>query len=189
MPGKNKNTVSDAARDRQTMEALYEAYEQKMFGIARAILNNEWQAEDAVQEAFIRMVRYLPKCRDVHSLKTKTLIVRVIKSAAIDIYRKNKRESVSVPIEENTWIEDKHNAIESYLSSVSVESLLQKIDRQLPDSYKDVVRLRCYYGLPIAEISKVLGISEDNVYQRLSRARKTIKNLMGDEADVEEKLG
>ena len=85
MPGKKKKTI-DAAADRQTMAELYEVYEQKMFGIAKAILHNDWQAEDAVHEAFVRMVPYLSRCRDVYDRKTKVLIVRVIKSAAIDIY-------------------------------------------------------------------------------------------------------
>ena len=54
-----------------------------MFGIANAILHNDWQAEDAVHEAFVRMVPYLSRCKDVNDEKTKILIVRVIKSAAI----------------------------------------------------------------------------------------------------------
>ena len=57
MPEKRKKTI-DAAADRQTMTELYETYEQKMFGIANAILHNDWQAEDAVHEAFVRMVPY-----------------------------------------------------------------------------------------------------------------------------------
>ena len=45
MPEKRKKTI-DAAADRQTMTELYETYEQKMFGIANAILHNDWQAEN-----------------------------------------------------------------------------------------------------------------------------------------------
>lgn len=44
MPEKRKKTI-DAAADRQTMTELYETYEQKMFGIANAILHNDWQAK------------------------------------------------------------------------------------------------------------------------------------------------
>ena len=60
MPEKRKKTI-DATADRQTMTELYETYEQKMFGIANAILHNDWQAEDAVHEAFVRMARI---CQD-----------------------------------------------------------------------------------------------------------------------------
>ena len=68
MPEKRKKTI-DAAADRQTMTELYETYEQKMFGIANAILHNDWQAEDAVHEAFVRMVPYLSRCKDVNDEK------------------------------------------------------------------------------------------------------------------------
>ena len=170
------------------MAALYEAYEQPMYGIAYAILHDRYQAEDAVQEAFIRMVRYLPKCRDIHSQKTKTLIVRCIKSAAIDIYRKNRREENHISTEENTWIEDKHNAIESYMETISFRQMLDKIRDRLPGIYQDVIRLRYYYGMPVSDISKVLEINEDNVYQRLSRAKKLVKEIiredMAHEADI-----
>ena len=50
---------------------------------------------------FVRMVPYLSRCKDVNDEKTKILIVRVIKSAAIDIYRKNKGK---IPI---FWIQKK----------------------------------------------------------------------------------
>ena len=118
MPEKRKKTI-DAAADRQTMTELYETYEQKMFGIANAILHNDWQAEDAVHEAFVRMVPYLSRCKDVNDEKTKILIVRVIKSAAIDIYRKNKRENTYILDTEEDWIEDKHNPVEVYLATLS----------------------------------------------------------------------
>ena len=104
--------------NQDVMAALYEAYEQPMYGIAYAILHDRYQAEDAVQEAFIRMVRYLPKCRD-----------------------------------------------------------------------QDVIRMRFYYGMPVAAISKELGISEDNVYQRLSRARKLVKEIIGEDLAHEERIG
>ena len=175
--------------NQDVMAALYEAYEQPMYGIAYAILHDRYQAEDAVQEAFIRMVRYLPKCRDIYSQKTKTLIVRCIKSAAIDIYRINKRESGHISTEENTWIEDNHNAIESYMETISFCQMLDKIRDRLPGIYQDVIRMRFYYGMPVAAISKELGISEDNVYQRLSRARKLVKEIIGEDLAHEERIG
>ena len=52
MPEKRKKTIDAAKQTGETMTELYETYEQKMFGIANAILHNDWQAEDAVHEAF-----------------------------------------------------------------------------------------------------------------------------------------
>lgn len=190
MPEKRKKTI-DAAADRQTMTELYETYEQKMFGIANAILHNDWQAEDAVHEAFVRMVPYLSRCKDVNDEKTKILIVRVIKSAAIDIYRKNKRENTYILDSEEDWIEDKHNPVEVYLVTLSAGEMLKKIIGQLSSDDRKIIEMRCYDGMPVNDIGEILGISTDNVYKRLSRARKRVKEIIakGEDEDVKQKLG
>ncbi|MFR7663510.1 MAG: RNA polymerase sigma factor [Coprococcus sp.] len=189
MPEKRKKTI-DAAADRQTMTELYETYEQKMFGIANAILHNDWQAEDAVHEAFVRMVPYLSRCKDVKDEKTKILIVRVIKSAAIDIYRKNKRENTYILDSEEDWIEDKHNPVEVYLATLSAGEMLKKIIGQLSNDDRKIIEMRCYDGMPVSDIGEILGISTDNVYKRLSRARKRVKEIMaeGEDEDVKQNL-
>lgn len=186
-----KKKTIDAAADRKTMAELYEAYEQKMFGIAKAILHNDWQAEDAVHEAFVRMVPYLSRCRDVHDRKTKILIVRVIKSAAIDIYRKNKRENTYIPDSDEEWIEDKHNPVEAYLATLSAGEMLKKIIEKLSNEDRKIIEMKCYYGMPVNDIGEILGISTDNVYKRLSRARKRVKEIIaeGEVEDVKQKLG
>lgn len=175
----------------QTMTELYETYEQKMFGIANAILHNDWQAEDAVHEAFVRMVPYLSRCKDVNDEKTKILIVRVIKSAAIDIYRKNKRENTYILDSEEDWIEDKHNPVEVYLATLSAGEMLKKIIGQLSNDDRKIIEMRCYDGMPVSDIGEILGISTDNVYKRLSRARKRVKEIIaeGEDEDVKQKLG
>ena len=190
MPEKRKKTI-DAAADRQTMTELYETYEQKMFGIANAILHNDWQAEDAVHEAFVRMVPYLSRCKDVNDEKTKILIVRVIKSAAIDIYRKNKRENTYILDSEEDWIEEKHNPVEVYLATLSAGEMLKKIIGQLSSDDRKIIEMRCYDGMPVSDIGEILGISTDNVYKRLSRARKRVKEIIakGEDEDVKQKLG
>ena len=190
MPEKRKKTI-DAAADRQTMTELYETYEQKMFGIANAILHNDWQAEDAVHEAFVRIVPYLSRCKDVNDEKTKILIVRVIKSAAIDIYRKNKRENTYILDSEEDWIEDKHNPVEVYLATLSAGEMLKKIIGQLSNDDRKIIEMRCYDGMPVSDIGEILGISTDNVYKRLSRARKRVKEIIakGEDEDVKQKLG
>ena len=190
MPEKRKKTI-DAAADRQTMTELYETYEQKMFGIANAILHNNWQAEDAVHEAFVRMVPYLSRCKDVNDEKTKILIVRVIKSAAIDIYRKNKRENTYILDSEEDWIEEKHNPVEVYLVTLSAGEMLKKIIGQLSNDDRKIIEMRCYDGMPVSDIGEILGISTDNVHKRLSRARKRVKEIIakGEDEDVKQKLG
>lgn len=123
--------------------------------------------------------------------KTKILIVRVIKSAAIDIYRKNKRENTYILDSEEDWIEDKHNPVEVYLATLSAGEMLKKIIGQLSNDDRTIIEMRCYDGMPVSDIGEILGISTDNVYKRLSRARKRVKEIIaeGEDEDVKQKLG
>ena len=96
--------------------------------------------------------------------KTKILIVRVIKSAAIDIYRKNKRENTYILDTEEDWIEDKHNPVEVYLATLSAGEMLKKIIGQLSNDDRKIIEMRCYDGMPVSDIGEILGISTDYVY-------------------------
>ena len=78
---------------RNKLEQLYNFYESKMYGIAYSILNNVGQAEDAVHEAFIKLIPHLDEIEHLDSVKTKRLITYTVKNIAIDIYRRNRKES------------------------------------------------------------------------------------------------
>jgi len=62
---------SDENFQNNMLEQLYDAYEHKMYGIAYSILNNVGQAEDAVQDAFIKLIPYLGDINSVVSVQTK----------------------------------------------------------------------------------------------------------------------
>ncbi|HAK43038.1 MAG TPA: RNA polymerase subunit sigma, partial [Clostridium sp.] len=70
---------------------LYDAYENKMYSIAYSILNNVEQSEDAVHDAFIKLIPHLSAIQKIESIKTKRLVVYTIKNIAIDLYRRNRK--------------------------------------------------------------------------------------------------
>ncbi|HOH87028.1 sigma factor [Ruminococcus sp.] len=75
----------------EKLSALYEVYEQPMYRIAFAVLHDQGLAEDAVSEAFLRLIGKLQKLGDCNSDRTKNYIIKVIKSTSINIYRRNKK--------------------------------------------------------------------------------------------------
>ena len=75
----------------EKLKALYEVYEQPMYRIAYAVLHDQGLAEDAVSEAFLRLIGKLHKLSDCNSDRTKNYIIKVIKSTSINIYRRNKK--------------------------------------------------------------------------------------------------
>ena len=79
------------------IEDCYELYEQKMFRVALAILHDEKLAEDAVQDAFLQLIRHKVFFRKVDSDDCKRYILATIKNASINIYNKRKSENRSLP--------------------------------------------------------------------------------------------
>ena len=76
------------SEDSEKIRELYEIYEQPMFRIAYAVLHDSALAEDAVSDAFIRIIGKLDRLKAPDSPKTKQYIVKTIKSTSINIYRK-----------------------------------------------------------------------------------------------------
>lgn len=177
MPDQREN-ITDA----QLLESLFLQYRDKMYAIAFSILHEQYQAEDAVGDAFEKLIPYLGKCHDIESQKTKALLTRFVKNAAIDIYRKNRRETGNISVEEQEWLEDPYRPIEAYMKSLQHQEVIQKIKEILPRHYWDVVCMKYFEGMPVGEIARRLDLSEENVYTRLRRAKEKVRLLMGDES-------
>lgn len=167
---------------RQKMEMIYELYEQKMFMTAYTILQDYQQAEDALQEACIKLSKHLDKLDDVTSNKSRNYIFLSIKDIAIDMYRKNQRNS-------NYSFSVEDEKLESFSPTTSINEALQveneiyinDLLNNLPDSYKEIIQDYYYKQLSITEIAVSLKISESAARKRLQRAISTLKNMIGDE--------
>lgn len=167
---------------RQKMEKIYELYEQKMFMTAYTILQDYHQAEDAVQEACIKLSKHLDKLDDITSTKNRNYIFMTTKDISIDIYRKNQTNS-----NYSFTVEDEK--LESFSPSTSINEALQieneiyinNLLDKLPVSYKEIIQAYYYKQLSVAEIAVSLKISEAAARKRLQRAVSTLKNMIGDE--------
>lgn len=71
-----------------------------MLYIAHDILHDPHDAEDAVHEAFLRLAEMIEKIHEIDCPETRSLIVMITKSKAIDLYRKKKRRAGTVPLED-----------------------------------------------------------------------------------------
>jgi len=169
---------SDENFQNNMLEQLYDAYEYKMYGIAYSILNNEGQAEDAVQDAFLKLIPHLGDINSVASVETKRLITYTIKNISIDIYRRNKKESelftkgVDEPV-----IGENHQGT-AYVKTIEDREIVVQLLSSLPSKYREIIRYRCYYELSYKEISLLLDISEKAAAKRYERGRKLLKELM-----------
>ena len=154
----------------EKLKKLYEVYEQPMYRIAYAVLHDEGLAEDAVSEAFIRIMRRLGRLSDSTSYKTKAYIVKVIKSTSINIYRMNKRRyNEEVPIDNAVQIADRTHIYSDQPSINDILSGLGETDRR-------IVTLRCVDELSWREVAEKLSLTEANVRKRFERTKKRLRS-------------
>lgn len=84
-------TMIENSSDQTKFEELYLTYKKTMFYVATDILKDAYLAEDAVHQAFIRIIENLDKINQIDCHKTRSFIVIITKNIAIDNYRKRKR--------------------------------------------------------------------------------------------------
>lgn len=171
----------DTEEDRDKLTFLYQNYKQTMYYVAYQILKHEANAEDAVHNAFVRIIQHLDKIDISDSKRTKAFLVVITEHIAIDHYRKNKRESwisyedVAVYIAENFHVDEQLDEM--------TEAIIE-----LPVIYSTVLRLKYAQGYTNSEIADILGITEVNVRKRISRGKAKLKEkVLGKESMKSEK--
>lgn len=140
----------------------------KLYKTAMAILRNDEDACDAIQEAL------LSSFKNLKALKNKeffvTWITRILINKCYDIIQKNKKiVYVDDNITENTL-----GYYDTYKTESSLEYIINKLDEEL----KQIVVLYYYDELKVGEISNILLIPEGTVKSRLSRARNKIQEIL-----------
>ena len=166
-------------RVEEKLERLYFLYEQKMYRIAYSIVHDVEQAEDIVQESFLKIFTRLEKIQDVHSIETKHWILRIVKNEAIDHYRKNKkRYELFRSVTDDSDSVEYSNHTSDEIQQMMEEEYIQDILEKLPEKYKEILQFRIFYELSTEETAKILGIREDAVRKRYARAKEQVRHLI-----------
>ncbi len=176
--------VIENVKDRLKAERLYNSYRYTMLGVALNILKDRQLAEDAVHEAFLRIIDNLGKINEDNCNKTRSFLAIVTRNVSLDIYnhRKNRLTNLySLDDEEHTYMTySVTTPLEILLEQEGINIILDAIS-QLNTNYSDVLMLRYYHGYTVEEISNILKISKDNVSVRISRAKGNLINVLGKE--------
>lgn len=155
------------------IEKCYKLYEQKLYQIAYKILHDEGKAEDAVQEAFMKLMKRNIYFEDVESDECKRYIITVIKNAAINIYNKSKREQEIIYFSDYSDFDKIEDKKELDDCSEEVRALINK----LPKKYYDIVDCMVIKEMSVKETAIFLDISETNVRKRFERVKRMLKTV------------
>ena len=114
-----------SSQQKEKLHQLYALYEQPLYRIAYAILHQTEQAEDAVSDAFLKIIPHLDQIESPDSPKTKAFLIQVIRNTAINQYRKNAKDAERLTnIDDSTLqVPSPHNEVEQFLQPNSRNSL------------------------------------------------------------------
>lgn len=166
--------------DKELVTKLFETYRQRMYNLAYGILKNDHDAEDAVSNAFMRIINNLHKISDPESNKTRGYVYTITKNAAINVYNERKKHF-------HDDIDELNIASEQDLE----DSIINKYDRELVnraigrlnENYQNILILRYYYDLPLNNIAVSLGITLKAAKNRLYRAQESLLKELGGQND------
>ncbi|MEM8908828.1 MAG: sigma-70 family RNA polymerase sigma factor [Bacteroidota bacterium] len=159
-----------------SQKLLYEHFAPKMFGICLRYASDFHQAEDILQEGFIKVFHNLHRFRKEGSFEG--WMKRIFINTAIEFYRK-AANSYALPLAEEVLTT---NCSGKALSDLRHQDLL-KVIQQLPDGYRTVFNLYAIEGYHHKEIGQLLNISEGTSKSQLARARKVLKALIQQQED------
>jgi RNA polymerase sigma-70 factor (ECF subfamily) len=157
-------------------KALYKAYSRKMMSICMRYANGREQAQDILQDGFVKVFQKMDRFRGDGPLGG--WIARTMVNTALDHIRRNKPYDHSVDLSdaEHLHAEDEH-----VLSGMTTEEILALI-QALPTGYRTVFNLFAIEGYAHKEIAEMLGISENTSKSQFMKARAYLRRLLPKEA-------
>lgn len=153
----------DASSGNDYIIYIVSTYSQILFRAAYMILHSKNDAEDAVQDVFVKLIKKKPKFND--NEHEKAWLLRVTINTAKDILRKRKHNIPQIIQEVSDFYEND-------------ESDLLHAVMSLDEKYSTIIHLYYYEDYSIAEIGKLLSIPAATVGTRLSRARILLRNKL-----------
>ena len=156
-----------AITDRNAMAEVVERYGDDMLRLALLYLGNREQAEDAVQDSFLKIFRYARS-----GPLTRSFVTKVLVNTCKDYLKSGWVRNVHL-VEEYPDTEDETQRFE-----INEAGALRRAVYELPSRYREVILLRYYEGFTVGEIARILGAPQPTVSIRLKRACKKLEQRL-----------
>jgi RNA polymerase sigma factor (sigma-70 family) len=176
-PERNQNiTESDLIRgcmegNRRMQEEMYRRFSPRMYAVCLRYAGNTEEAEDILQEGFIKIFKKLDSFRSEGSFEG--WVRRIFVNTAIEHFRR-KRYLMPVTEKEENTIEGKYTSVLDDLGAKDIMALVQ----ELSPGYRTVFNMYVVEGYTHKEIADMLGISEGTSKSQLSRAKVILQDMV-----------
>lgn len=191
-PGKSSTDLELVERiragDAIAMELLMRRHNRTLYRTARAILRDDAEAEDAVQDAYLQAFRGIAGFRGESSFST--WLVRIAANEALMRRRGLARRAQVIPIDHDNGgapmeetVADHAAGPERETLNAEVRRLLERRIDALPELYRSVFMMRAVEEMSVEETATALGLPEATVRQRYFRARALLRGALEHEVD------
>jgi RNA polymerase sigma-70 factor, ECF subfamily len=164
----------ESARSEIDLAALVETYSSLLFRVAHSVLRSRAEAEDVVQDVFVRVLEHRRSLSEVRDMRV--WLVRVAWNLAIDRRRRIRPQQFDEGFAESL-VARNLPADEALKEAQHLRSVLRELER-LPKAERDVLLLSVVEELGTAEMAEVLGRSESAVRALLFRARTRLRERL-----------
>ncbi|MDB5744291.1 MAG: polymerase, sigma-24 subunit, subfamily [Polaromonas sp.] len=184
------------ACDEAAFELLMRRHNRRLYRLARSILRNSADAEEALQEAYLAAFQAIGHFRGDASLAT--WLSRIVANECLGRLRRQTRRHNIVPILSGAG--DGHEGKEPFvmpsndiegpdraLGRAELRGLLERRIDELPDAFRAVFVMRCVEELSVQETAQCLNIAEATVRSRHFRARSMLRESLAQDMDMAER--
>lgn len=158
-------------------ERLYNKYSRFMYKVAYNILGHRQYTEDAIQQAFIRIINNLDKINENEEKRTRNFIGLITRNVAFDIYNSNKKQPVLL---EESFADNTNGDISSIVIKKETVDRLKTHIKELKPIYQIPLIMKAQ-GMSTKDIALLLDINTKTVQKRIERARIMLYNTMREE--------
>jgi RNA polymerase sigma-70 factor (ECF subfamily) len=161
--------------DRQSQHKIYELYAKPMFNVCYRIINQHEEAEDVLQESFIKMYKQINSYREDSTFGA--WFKRIVVNNSLNHLKKRERELIQI---ENIAYEADKEYVENDTEDIPKATIveIQNAMELLPEGYRIVFTLFLFEGYSHKEIADRLGISESTSKSQLNRSKKKMKEIL-----------
>ena len=173
----NVEQLSRARTEETALESLVNQYAAALYRVAYSVLRNAADAEDAVQETFLRVLRHRDTLDEVRDQRV--WLIRIVWNIVLDRKRRAKTRPETDDVEELARVLPSAGLSAEQIAAAAQHHarVLACVDK-LPSKEREVLMLSAFEELSSVEIAEVLRITESSVRSRLFRARNLMAEML-----------
>lgn len=175
---------TDRPEDEAKFSRIYNSYRNAMFYTANSILKDPWLAEDAVQEALLRIVINLYKIDEETPARTKGFVATVARNVALTMRQELSMEIPTMDDEMLFLFPPDTNTPESIFLDKEMSEHLMHLMSDMTEDHQNILTMVYLHGYKIGKAAELLGLPGDVARKRLQRAKAALKKKLLQEAEA-----